>query len=186
MLRHVHRRGAAAGGGGAWEQLLGDELLRLQQVLVLVVVPRRRGGGEGVASSSSSSAPTSFSPSADAGLLRMLNSSTARGAGAGWRVELEASSAGAAPPQQDASAFSTEDSDVPESLRAAAGGFSSTFRSSSIAGITSPPTSNQSTRRTPIYVSNPNNLNLEWPARSIARSATFSGRRTRGGTGRSR
>jgi hypothetical protein len=63
----------------------------------------------------------------------MLNSSTARGGGG---VELEPSSAGAAPPP-DASAFSTDDSDEPESLAAMAAGFSggatsATFRSRSI------------------------------------------------------
>uniref|UniRef100_A0A0D9WC68 Uncharacterized protein n=1 Tax=Leersia perrieri TaxID=77586 RepID=A0A0D9WC68_9ORYZ len=81
----------------------------------------------------------------------MLNSSTAGGGGGGGGVELDPSSAVAvaAPPPPDASALSTDDSDVPESLLAVVSCFSgtpsATFRSSSI----TKQASNQAINRTP-------------------------------------
>jgi len=141
-------------------------------------------GGDGVASSSSSA------PAASLSLLRMLNSSTAGGGG----IELEPSSAGAAPPP-DASAFSTDDSDEPESLVAIAavfsGATSATFRSSS---ISSPPCDSCRSRqpgknhlsltrtkqRETAIDLNRSRVALAGPGWSISR------RRTRGGRGRSR
>jgi hypothetical protein len=142
-------------------------------------------GGDGVAS---------LSPSADAELLRMLNSSTARGGG----VELDPFSACAA-----------DASDVPESLLAVdagiSGATSDTFRSSSISLVIvvvakipnrgSTPRDSCWTKqqlRTPSKTTlpqhqKPSDNDLSRLSQSDCRwSVQFSGRRTRGGIDRGR